>query len=53
MDISERERNQLHNGAFATPVCRGFHSIDVTEDWGALYREEKERIMFADLGTHD
>ena len=22
MDISERERNQLHNGAFATPLCR-------------------------------
>jgi addiction module RelE/StbE family toxin len=31
----------------------GFRSIDVTEDWRALYREEKERIMFADLGTHE
>jgi mRNA-degrading endonuclease YafQ of YafQ-DinJ toxin-antitoxin module len=31
----------------------GFCSIDVTEDWRALYREEKERIMFADLGTHE
>jgi addiction module RelE/StbE family toxin len=41
-------RNHPLTGKYA-----GFCSIDVTEDWRALYREEKERIMFADLGTHE
>ena len=41
-------RNHLLTERYA-----GFRSIDVTEDWRALYREEKERIMFADLGTHE
>jgi len=41
-------RNHPLTGKYA-----GFRSIDVTEDWRALYREEKERIMFADLGTHE
>jgi addiction module RelE/StbE family toxin len=41
-------RNHPLTGKYA-----GFQSIDVTEDWRALYREEKERIMFADLGTHE
>ena len=45
-----------------TPVLRnhplkeeyaGFNSIDVTEDWRALYREEAERYYFSALGTHD
>jgi addiction module RelE/StbE family toxin len=31
----------------------GFSSIDVTEDWRALFRQEKDRIIFAYLGTHD
>jgi len=31
----------------------GFRSVDVTEDWRALYRKERERIVFAYLGTHD
>jgi addiction module RelE/StbE family toxin len=30
----------------------GFRSIDVTEDWRALYRKEPERIIFVDIGTH-
>lgn len=30
----------------------GMRSIDVTEDWRALYREEKERIIFFEIGTH-
>lgn len=30
----------------------GFLSIDVTDDWRALYRQESERIIFVDLGTH-
>jgi addiction module RelE/StbE family toxin len=41
-------RNHPLTGKYA-----GFQSIDVTEDWRALYRKEKERIMFADLGTHE
>ena len=28
-------------------------SIDVTGDWRALYRRERERIIFVELGTHD
>ena len=31
----------------------GFRSIDVTDDWRALYRKERERIIFVELGTHD
>jgi len=30
----------------------GFRSIDVTEDWRALYRSEPERIIFVEIGTH-
>jgi addiction module RelE/StbE family toxin len=44
----EALRNHLLTERYA-----GFRSIDVTEDWRVLYREEKERIMFADLGTHE
>lgn len=31
----------------------GIKSIDITDDWRALYREEGERIIFVELGTHD
>ena len=31
----------------------GFRSIDVTEDWRALYRTEQERIIFVEIGTHE
>ena len=31
----------------------GVRSIDVTGDWRALYRRERERIIFVELGTHD
>ena len=31
----------------------GVRSIDVTDDWRALYRRERERIIFVELGTHD
>lgn len=30
----------------------GYRSRDVTEDWRAIYREEKDRILFITLGTH-
>jgi len=36
-----------------TGIYHGFRSIDVTPDWRALYREEPERIIFVDLGTHE
>jgi addiction module RelE/StbE family toxin len=41
-------RNHLLTGKYA-----GFRSIDVTEDWRALYREEPERLLFMELGTHE
>ncbi len=31
----------------------GIRSIDITEDWRALYRVEGERIIFVQLGTHE
>ncbi len=31
----------------------GHRSIDVTDDWRALYRKEGKRIIFVELGTHD
>ena len=40
-------RNHALTGKYA-----GFRSIDVTDDWRALYREEPERILFMELGTH-
>lgn len=36
-----------------TDKYAGIRSIDVTDDWRALYRKECERILFVDLGTHD
>ncbi len=41
-------RNHALNGEFA-----GVRSIDVTGDWRALYRAERERIIFVALGTHE
>jgi addiction module RelE/StbE family toxin len=31
----------------------GFQSIDVTDDWRAIYRTERNLIIFIALGTHD
>jgi addiction module RelE/StbE family toxin len=54
LDLFEEDPNHpaLRNHPL-TGKYAGFRSIDVTENWRALYREEKERIMFADLGTHE
>ena len=41
-------RNHALTGKYA-----GFHSIDVTEDWRAIYRIEGKQIIFVDLGTHE
>jgi addiction module RelE/StbE family toxin len=44
----EALRNHPLTGKYA-----GFQSIDVTDDWRALYRKERARIIFVELGTHD
>lgn len=31
----------------------GIRSVDISNDWRALYREEPERIIFIELGTHE
>lgn len=36
-----------------TGKYQDFRSIDVTEDWRALYRTEPERIIFVEIGTHE
>jgi addiction module RelE/StbE family toxin len=41
----------LHRHAL-TGKYQDFVSINVTEDWRALYREEPERILFVNIGTH-
>ena len=54
LDLFEEDPHNpvLRNHAL-TGKYQNFRSIDVTEDWRALYREEKERFLFADLGTHE
>jgi addiction module RelE/StbE family toxin len=42
----------LRNHAL-TGKYQDFRSIDVTGDWRALYREEPERFVFMDIGTHE
>jgi addiction module RelE/StbE family toxin len=49
----ENPHHEALRNHLLTKRYSGFRSIDVTDDWRALYREEKERIMFADLGTHE
>ena len=44
-DVSLRNHALVHSHA-------GKRSIDITDDWRALYREEAERIIFVELGTH-
>jgi addiction module RelE/StbE family toxin len=41
-------RNHSLTGQYA-----GFRSIDVTDNWRALYRQESGRVIFVDIGTHD
>lgn len=48
--------NPTHEALRSHPLSgkyAGFISIDVTDDWRALYRKERESIIFVDLGTHD
>jgi addiction module RelE/StbE family toxin len=54
LDLFEENPNSpaLRNHAL-TGKYQDFRSIDVTEDWRALYREEPDRFFFSDLGTHE
>lgn len=40
-------RNHSLTGKYA-----GIRSIDITDDWRALYREGNGRVIFIELGTH-
>jgi addiction module RelE/StbE family toxin len=44
----EALRNHPLTGKYA-----GTRSIDVTGDWRAIYRTERERVIFMDIGTHE
>jgi addiction module RelE/StbE family toxin len=50
------DENPIHEALRDHPLTgryAGLRSIDVTEDWRALYRIEHERIIFVELGTHE
>jgi DNA-damage-inducible protein J len=50
--FSENPNHPILRRHTLTGKYQDFVSIDVTEDWRALYREEPERIMFVNIGTH-
>ena len=49
--LEDQYHLSLHNHKL-TEEYAGIRSINVTGDWRALYREETERIIFIELGTH-
>ena len=49
----ENPHHEVLRNHLLTERYAGFRSIDVTEDWRALYRTEPERIIFVEIGTHD
>ena len=49
----ESPHHEVLRNHLLTERYAGFRSIDVTEDWRALYRTEPERIIFVEIGTHD
>ncbi|MBI2442868.1 MAG: type II toxin-antitoxin system mRNA interferase toxin, RelE/StbE family [Candidatus Levybacteria bacterium] len=49
--LEDPENSALRNHSL-TGKYAGIRSIDVTVDWRALFREEAERIIFVELGTH-
>ena len=49
--LEDKNHISLRNHALMEPYA-GIRSIDITGDWRALYREEIERIIFVELGTH-
>jgi addiction module RelE/StbE family toxin len=46
------EDPNLRNSALKAKFA-GLRSIDITDDWRALYRWEDQRIIFVRIGTHD
>jgi len=42
----------LRNHAL-TGTYQEFRSIDITGDWRVHYREEPERFLFVNIGTHE
>ena len=50
--IAEPDHPSLRNHPLKDKFA-GVRSIDVTGNWRALYRRERERIIFVELGTHD
>jgi addiction module RelE/StbE family toxin len=50
--IAEPDHPSLRNHPLKDKFA-GVRSIDVTGDGRALYRRERERIIFVELGTHD
>lgn len=54
LEIFLEDRNHITLRSHTlTGKYTGIRSIDITDDWRALYREEPERIIFVELGTHD
>lgn len=42
---------QLNNHSL-TGRYKGFRSINITGDWRAIFKEEKDNVIFQLLGTH-
>jgi addiction module RelE/StbE family toxin len=51
--FGENPNHQALRNHLLTDKYAGMRSIDVTGEWRALYRKERERIVFINLGTHD
>lgn len=49
--VEDQNHSSLRNHLL-TKEHAGIRSIDITSDWRALYREDAERIIFIELGTH-
>lgn len=50
--FSENPQSEVLRNHLLTQKYAGIRSIDITADWRALYREERERIIFIEIGTH-
>ena len=51
--FSENPNHEALRNHPLTGKYQDFRSIDVTEDYRALYRTEPERIIFVEIGTHE
>ena len=50
--LEDQNHPSLRNHALQNKYA-GTRSINVTDDWRALYRFVESRIIFIDLGTHE